>query len=126
MDNLRASMAVSTRTESSGSNAFSLARLLVPTGDMPIADRFEAIAAASDGARETSSTANLETLAAVASALPTSLVTRLARQQSQTVDFATSNVRLLNARICPCARPASLTRSAAPSFTRNRFNCSAA
>ena len=35
----------------------------------------------------------LETLAAVAAALPTSLVTRLARQQAQTVDFATSNVR---------------------------------
>ena len=33
------------------------------------------------------------TLAAVAAALPTSLVTRLARQQAQTVDFATSNVR---------------------------------
>ena len=32
-------------------------------------------------------------LAAVAAALPTSLVTRLARQQAQTVDFATSNVR---------------------------------
>jgi hypothetical protein len=35
----------------------------------------------------------LQTLAAVASALPTSLVTRLARQQAQTVDFATSNVK---------------------------------
>jgi hypothetical protein len=29
----------------------------------------------------------------VAAALPTSLVTRLARQQAQTVDFATSNVK---------------------------------
>ena len=29
----------------------------------------------------------------MATALPTSLVTRIARQQSQTVDFATSNVR---------------------------------
>jgi hypothetical protein len=29
----------------------------------------------------------------ITTALPTSLVTRLARQQSQTVDFATSNVR---------------------------------
>jgi hypothetical protein len=35
----------------------------------------------------------LETLAAVAATLPTTLVTRLARQQAQTVDFATSNVR---------------------------------
>ena len=35
----------------------------------------------------------MQTLAAVAAALPTSLVTRLARQQAQTVDFATSNVK---------------------------------
>ena len=40
-----------------------------------------------------SATASLETLAAVATTLPTSLITRLARQQAQTVDFATSNVR---------------------------------
>lgn len=90
---LRASMAISTRTESSGSNAFSLARMLVPTGEMPIAERFAAIDEAAHGAREASSTASLETLAAVAAALPTSLVTRLARTQGQTVDFATSNVR---------------------------------
>ena len=49
VDHLRASMAVSTRTDSSGSNAFSLARMMVPTGDMPIADRFRAIQAAADG-----------------------------------------------------------------------------
>ena len=35
----------------------------------------------------------MDTLAAVTSALPTSLLTRIARQQAQTVDFATSNVR---------------------------------
>ncbi len=93
VESLRASMAVSTRTESSGSNAFSLARMLVPTGDMPIAERFAAIDDAAQGARESSNTANLEALAAVANALPTSLVTRLARTQSQTIDFATSNVR---------------------------------
>ena len=41
----------------------------------------------------TAPAASLATLAAVAAALPTSLVTRLARQQAQTLDFATSNVR---------------------------------
>ena len=87
-------MAVSTRTADSGANAFSLARMLVPTGEMPIAERF----AAHPGAgrrrrREQAGGASLATLAAVAAALPTSLVTRLARQQAQTVDFATSNVR---------------------------------
>ena len=90
---LRSSMAISTRTEKSGANAFSLARMMVPTGDMPIADRFAAIQAAAGAAKEASATASLETLAAVAATLPTSLITRLARQQAQTVDFATSNVR---------------------------------
>ena len=90
---LRSSMAISTRTESSGANAFSLARMLVPTGDMPIGERFAAIQAATGAAREQSATASLETLAAVAATLPTSLITRLARQQAHTVDFATSNVR---------------------------------
>ena len=93
VEELRASMAISTRSEGSGSNAFSLARILVPTGKMPIAERFTWIQAAAGAARDSNSTASLETLAAVASALPTSLITRLARQQAQTVDFATSNVR---------------------------------
>ncbi len=93
VEHLRASMAVSTRTESSGANAFSLVRLLVPTGEMPIAERFAAIHEATTAARGQSAGASLATLATVAAALPTSLITRLARQQAQTVDFATSNVR---------------------------------
>ena len=93
VESLRASMAISTRTEASGSNAFSLARLLVPTGEMPIAERFLAIHEATLVARESSKTAGLDTLATVASTLPTSVITRLARQQSQTIDFATSNVK---------------------------------
>jgi WS/DGAT/MGAT family acyltransferase len=93
VDELRASMAISTRTDDSGSNAFSLARMMVPTGEMPIADRFQAIQASTGAAREASAGGSLEALAAVAASLPTSLVTRLARQQAQTVDFATSNVR---------------------------------
>ena len=92
-ESLRASMAISTRTEESGGNAFSLARLLVPTGEMPIDERFRAIHEASSVAREASKTAGLDTLAMVATALPTSVITRLARQQGQTIDFATSNVK---------------------------------
>jgi len=93
VEELRSSMAISTRTEASGANAFSLARMLVPTGEMPIGDRFAAIQAAAGAAKDANATASLETLAAVAATLPTSLITRLARQQAQTVDFATSNVR---------------------------------
>jgi WS/DGAT/MGAT family acyltransferase len=93
VDQLRASMAVSTRTDESGANAFSLVRMLVPTGEMSIAERFAAIAEATESARDATRGANLETLATVATALPTSVITRLARQQSQTIDFATSNVK---------------------------------
>lgn len=93
VDHLRASMAISTRTDTSGANAFSLARMMVPTAPMPIADRFRAIQESTSAARASSGGASLGTLAAVAATLPTSLVTRLARQQAHTVDFATSNVR---------------------------------
>ena len=93
VEELRASMAVSPRTATSGSNAFSLARFLVPTGEVELADRFRAIDDAARAARETTATASLDAMAAVASTLPTSIIARLARQQAQTVDFATSNVR---------------------------------
>lgn len=93
VDHLRASMAISTRTDGSGANAFSLARMMVPTADMPIAERFALVQQATEAARGSTSAASLEAIAAIAAALPTSLVTRLARQQAQTVDFATSNVR---------------------------------
>ena len=93
VETLRASMAVSTRTENSGANAFSLVRMLIPTGAMPIAERFAAIDESAKSSRGGAPSASLETLAAVAAALPTSLVTRLARTQAQTIDFATSNVK---------------------------------
>lgn len=93
VEGLRASMAISTRTDDSGANAFSLARMVVPTGDMPIAERFTAIQQASEQARGSSAGGSLDAIATVASTLPTSVITRIARQQAQTVDFATSNVR---------------------------------
>ncbi|MFM2077281.1 MAG: hypothetical protein RJA49_1171, partial [Actinomycetota bacterium] len=93
VEELRSSMAISTRTASSGANAFSLARMLVPTGDMPIAERFMLIQQLAHEARGTGTSGSVDALAAVAATLPTSVITRLARQQAQTVDFATSNVR---------------------------------
>ena len=93
VESLRASMAISTRTDSSGSNAFSLARMLVPTGEMPIAERFAAVNEALAMARSESASASLDAIAAIATVLPTSVITRLARAQAETVDFATSNVR---------------------------------
>lgn len=93
VEHLRTTMAVSTRTSSTDANAFTLARMMVPAGPMPVQDRFRLIQAIADEARGGSGGASLQTLAAVAAALPTSVVTRLARQQAQTIDFATSNVK---------------------------------
>jgi diacylglycerol O-acyltransferase / wax synthase len=95
VDALRTSMAISTRTAETGEagNAFSLVRLLVPTSDMSIVDRFHAVHELTASAKSSSASSSLDQLAAVTSALPTSLVTRVARQQAETVDFATSNVR---------------------------------
>ncbi|CAN5780784.1 wax ester/triacylglycerol synthase family O-acyltransferase [soil metagenome] len=95
VDELRASMAISMRHggDSAAANSFSLARMLVPTGDMPIGERFTRISDIAATARAVIASASLEHLATLTSALPTSFVTRLARQQAQTVDFATSNVR---------------------------------
>ena len=87
-------MAVSTRTKTSGANSFSLARMLVPTGPMDIAERFARVVDITTQAQEGSrGGASLDSLAIITGALPTALITRLARQQAQTVDFATSNVR---------------------------------
>ena len=93
VDELRASMAVSTRTQGSGANAFSLVRILVPTQEMAIDERFRLIQEAIDHGVEASRSASLDALAALASTLPTAVVTRLARRQARTIDFATSNVK---------------------------------
>ncbi len=93
VETLRASMAISTRNENSGANAFTLTRLIVPTGPMPIEERFRAIHELVTSARQGVSSSTVDTLAGIAAALPGPVVTRLARLQTQTVDFATSNVK---------------------------------
>lgn len=93
VDTLRASMAVSTRTEQSGSNAFSLVRLVAPTAAMPLDERFRAVQDATAEATEQAAQGAMEAVAALSVLLPTALITRLAKQQTQTVDFGTSNVK---------------------------------
>ena len=61
--------------------------------EMPIAERFALVADIADAARTAPGSGAMEAVATVATALPTSLMTRLARQQTQSIDFATSNVR---------------------------------
>ena len=67
--------------------------LTSPTGEMTAAERFALVRDQADAARSTSTAAPLERLAAFAQTLPGAALTRIARMQSQTVDFATSNVR---------------------------------
>ena len=96
IDFLRASMAISTRKNSndpSQSNAFSLTRMLVPTGEMKVKERFEAVQQATLEANGSSAAKALDALATLSASLPTGILTRVARLQSQTVDFATSNVK---------------------------------
>src|SRR5690606_203276 len=63
------------------------------TAEMPIVERFHLVGRAITAARDSSAGAGLDTLAALTAGLPTSMLTRVARQQSETVDFATSNLR---------------------------------
>jgi len=94
VDELRTTMAISTRDASTtANNAFSLARLLVPTGPMSVTERFLQIDELTRAAKADKLSASLDLLAGVAATLPTSVITRIARQQTQTVDFGTSNVR---------------------------------
>jgi WS/DGAT/MGAT family acyltransferase len=94
IDELRASMAISTRkSDGEAPNAFSLARMLVPTAPMPVRDRFAAVHEATVAAADESAGALVGAAASLATSLPTGLITRIARLQSQTIDFATSNVK---------------------------------
>ncbi|MEM8620386.1 MAG: wax ester/triacylglycerol synthase domain-containing protein [Actinomycetota bacterium] len=93
VDTLRASIAVSTRTDQSGSNAFTLARIEVPTGLMPTSERFDAVATAIESGRAATPDRLVDTAAALGATLPTSLVARFARAQARSIDIATSNVR---------------------------------
>jgi diacylglycerol O-acyltransferase / wax synthase len=94
VDELRITMPVSTRTDSSaGGNAFTPTRVLLPVGIEDPAERFTAIRERLDATKRERAMGVIDGLAGVANLLPTSVAVRLARQQVETVDFATSNVR---------------------------------
>jgi WS/DGAT/MGAT family acyltransferase len=94
VDELRISMPVSTRTDASaGGNAFTPMRVLVPVGIEDPLERFTAIRARLETTKHERAMSLVDGLAGVANLLPTSVAVRLARQQVETVDFATSNVR---------------------------------
>jgi hypothetical protein len=94
VDELRAAMPISTRTDkSAGGNAFMPSRVLVPAGIVDPAERFAAIHDRLNTVKGERSLGITEALAGLVSGLPPAVVVRLARSQSQTVDFAVSNVR---------------------------------
>lgn len=91
---LRISMPVSTRSDRSmGGNAFTPARLTVPVGGASALADFDAIRERLSTTKGEPALSLAEGLAGVINVLPTSLLVRITRQQVETVDFATSNVR---------------------------------
>ena len=94
VDELRISMPVSTRKDgSAGGNSFTPTRVLVPVGIEDPAERFAAIRERLDTTKREKAMGLVSGVAGVANLLPTSVAVRFARQQVETVDFTTSNVR---------------------------------
>lgn len=91
---LRISMPISTRTDSSaGGNAFTPTRILVPAAEPDPVVRFAQVRDRLSGIRRERALSVVDGFAGFANLLPTSALVRLARQQVETVDFAVSNVR---------------------------------
>src|SRR5205807_6977250 len=94
---LRMAMPVNTRTDrSAGGNAFAPTRLLVPAGVNDPVERFNAVHERLQTTKGERAVQLADSLAGVLNALPTALLVRVARQQAETVDFATSNLRGAN------------------------------
>lgn len=93
VDELRMTMPVSTRTDrTSGGNAFSPTRVLVPLAADP-RTRFGEIHDRLAVTKTERTLGLLSSLAGVAKVLPRPVLVRLARQQVMTVDFTTSNLK---------------------------------
>jgi hypothetical protein len=94
VDELRMAMPVSTRRGgTAGGNSFVPTRVLVPSGDLDPVTRFELVHDALTRTKTERAIGLVSGLAGVVNLLPTSVVVRVARQQAETVDFTTSNLR---------------------------------
>jgi len=95
LEALNISFVVSTRgTGGDGTNAFAPTRVQVPAGPMSVEERFAAIRTIMGAGREGARTGGaMGSVAGLASLLPTSLITGVARSQTANMDFATSNMR---------------------------------
>jgi WS/DGAT/MGAT family acyltransferase len=97
IETLNVTFVVSTRRDadaSSGGNAFAPTPVQIPAVPMAVEELFTVIRERMAGRRrETTGGGMLGSVAGVANLLPTSIVTGLARAQTATIDFATSNMR---------------------------------
>ena len=94
VDELRMAMPISTRSDhSSGGNSFAPSRVLVPTAIDDPAIQFIEVRERLARTKTERAFSVLEGLAGLMNVLPTSVLVRMARQQVETVDFTTSNVR---------------------------------
>lgn len=97
IDTLRMAMPISTRKDkSAGGNSFVPTRELVPAGIENPAERFAAVHEIINATKKEKVLGMVEGMAGVMNVLPTSVLVRFARQQVETVDFTTSNVRAAN------------------------------
>ncbi len=91
---LRMAMPVSSRRDGSiGGNAFAPTRVLVPTGPSDVVTRFQEVHRRLSTTKSEKAIGLTAALAGALNLLPTSVLVRLARQQIETVDFTTSNLR---------------------------------
>lgn len=95
-DSFNVTFVVSTRDDSSaGGNAFTPSKVRVPAGKMDVRDRFDAVKDVMTRRRSDvgGGVDMMRAVSGVANLLPTSVVTRVGRDQAAAIDFATSNVR---------------------------------
>lgn len=91
---LRMAMPVSTRHDTSaGGNAFVPTRVLVPAGIEDPVERFRRTSDVLTRTKGERVISVIEPLAGLANLLPTSVLTRVIKDQARTIDFTTSNVR---------------------------------
>jgi hypothetical protein len=97
LDELNVSFVISTRTrDTKGGNAFTPTPIRVDATDRPIAEIFTSLQERMEAKKQAiagGSAGTLGSLARVANLLPTSVVTKMARDRAGALDFATSNLR---------------------------------
>jgi WS/DGAT/MGAT family acyltransferase len=94
VEELRMAMPISTRRDTSaGGNMFGLSQTLVPTGDMPVADRLVEVGQRLSRTKDEAVVGAAEGLAGLVNLLPTSVVVRSGFRLAASVDFVTSNLR---------------------------------